>query len=53
MSAPVRLLHPIGNPALHIAESVSEVSACFEAGGSLSAVAPCVEGRYRYTEVSG
>lgn len=53
MSAPVRFLYPIGDPALHVAESVAQVSACFEAGGSLSAVTPCVEGGYRYSEVSG
>ena len=34
-------------------EAVSEVAACFEAGWSLLAVSPCVEGGHGYREVLG
>ncbi len=51
--AAISILETVGNPMLDVAEAVSEVAACFEAGWSLLAVSPCIEGGYRYGEVFG
>ena len=44
-------LELLGDPILDVNEPIPEVPACFEAGGTLSAVSPCVEGGYRYVQV--